>query len=145
MSDHDRTITPLSNDSIPRLRAVLASARARGCSLKSVLARLEAAAEGRLRTRKFEQAEVDLAVLALRLGGRRMAFILHQALGLPSVSFLYEHGALASFHPLVRRGWNQRSNAKDTQKIRVVHRPSVNKNVTNVIKYGMVVGLVDFV
>lgn len=102
IGDFERMFDLLSLHNVSNLRVVLAMARKRGCSTAAIVERLADAVEQRRKPRSFDDEDVALATLALRLGGPVLLHALGKARGFPSQSFLYKHGHLASFTPTVR-------------------------------------------
>lgn len=73
-----------------RSQEVVESSAARGLVPKGHFAHLEKAFDGKYKATGFSDADFDIAILALRLGGKALLYSLSQAEGFPGVSTVYD-------------------------------------------------------
>lgn len=74
----------LSSQDVPRLRQLLSVQLKQGKSIDAILAKLAYAIDGTYRAKGYTQEDVDVALLAWRLGGPRLLHVLSKKEGYPS-------------------------------------------------------------
>lgn len=99
LDDYNAILVALSTHDVPRLRQLLAQALKQNASIGKILRKLEDCIEGLYKARSFGAEDLDIALLVLRLGSRRLLFALSQHLGLPSVQTLRRHRAFTRIMP----------------------------------------------
>jgi hypothetical protein len=85
-STHKRLIQLLSENNVPRLRQILDQKLKAGASIAVVLRDVEKAIMGQYHPKGYTETDLDLAELALILGGPRMLYALNQECGFASKS-----------------------------------------------------------
>ncbi|EKM60426.1 uncharacterized protein PHACADRAFT_23773 [Phanerochaete carnosa HHB-10118-sp] len=96
---HERLVAALAMCNVPRLQRLLQVALDQGRSIEEILNRIEDAVANIYRVKSFSTTEIDLARIMWHLAGDKGAYILHKALGFPSVSAIRMRSR--STHPVI--------------------------------------------
>ncbi|KAF9536372.1 hypothetical protein CPC08DRAFT_771594 [Agrocybe pediades] len=81
----------ISQENIPRIRALLASAHRAGSSVFAIIDKVSKAARRIYQVQGYKNADYQLAFLLYKIGGQAAANIAHRALGLPSIDTAKRH------------------------------------------------------
>ncbi|GJE88457.1 hypothetical protein PsYK624_045400 [Phanerochaete sordida] len=87
---HERLVAALATQDVPRLQRLLQVAMDQGRSIEDILKRIEDAVTAVYHVKSFSATEIDLARVMWHLAGDKGAYILHKALGFPSVTTIRE-------------------------------------------------------
>ncbi|KAF8165814.1 hypothetical protein B0H34DRAFT_787178 [Crassisporium funariophilum] len=80
---------------VPRIRSLVAAELRHGSGVSAIVEKVEAAALRAYRPLGYVQTEYKLAYLLYQMGGRLIANVAHQALGLPSIDTVKRHRSTA--------------------------------------------------
>lgn len=75
----------ISSSDIPGLRRLVSQALHDGCGVSAIVRKVEAALEHAYSAKGSSGADIDIALMRLRLGGRRSLFAVRRHFGLPSL------------------------------------------------------------
>lgn len=87
---HKRFQLLLANEDIARVRSVMNVCLKSGAGLNTILNKFSMAAQNLYSPRAWEEKEVDLAVLVLKIGGPALLHTFNKLSLLPSSSFIYK-------------------------------------------------------
>ena len=85
LSDYNRFLGLVSSSDIPGLRRLAAQAIRGGAGISAIVRKVEAALERTYSAKGFSGTDFDIALLCLRLGGRRLLYAISRHFGLPSL------------------------------------------------------------
>ncbi|KAG1777967.1 hypothetical protein EV702DRAFT_947624, partial [Suillus placidus] len=91
----------LSESDVPRIQHILAVALKRGSSIHQIINTLKDAIAGTYHPRGYSGDDLDIAMLAYRLGGRQLLYAFSRRLGLPSLRTLQTHHTFTSISPTI--------------------------------------------
>lgn len=97
---YKRVLWCLSENNAPKLKQILSVCLKKSTSVSHILDRIQAAISGLFHAKGYQEEDIDLGLLVLRIGGPRLVHALHQVDGLPSISLLYKQKA-AKFRPSI--------------------------------------------
>lgn len=86
-----RLAVAIGREDIPRIRSLMALECKNGCSVFSMIEKVDRVACKLYRPRGYEQADFQRAFLIYKLGGRAAATIAHRTLGIPSINAAKRH------------------------------------------------------
>jgi hypothetical protein len=101
LTDYKRFFVAAANHDVPRLQSLISTAVRSGAGINAITRKIESAFAGLYIPKSFSQAEMDLAQLILRLGGRQLLYALSHSLGLPSLRTIYNHMNLTRITPTI--------------------------------------------
>ena len=96
---HQQLVAAIATCNIPRLQRLLQVALSQGRSVEEILRRVESAVADVYHVKSFSTTEIDLARIMWHLAGDKGAYILHKALGLPSVTAIRRQSIRPSIRP----------------------------------------------
>jgi hypothetical protein len=101
LMDYKRFFMAAANHDVPRLQSLISTAVQSGAGINAITRKIESTFAGLYIPKSFSQAEMDLAQLVLRLGGRQLLYALSHSLGLPSLCMIYNHMNLTRITPTI--------------------------------------------
>lgn len=99
LGEFKRLLVALSTSNVPRLQQLIHVALKNGSSPRSITSRLADAANQLYKVHSYSDSELDLGILAWRLGGARLVSALQAEMGLCSLSTLKRISKKVSFKP----------------------------------------------
>ncbi|VDC01702.1 unnamed protein product [Peniophora sp. CBMAI 1063] len=99
LTDYRRFVSLVASSDIPGLRRVVAQAQRSGASITAIIRKVEAALEYTYGAKGFSGTDLDLALLCLRLGGRRLLYAMQKHFGLPSLRQALRACTVSKFAP----------------------------------------------
>jgi hypothetical protein len=91
-SEHERLLEALGTKKVVRLHALLASALKQGKSPDAIVTLINAASDGEYNPKQYDEEDLDLTILTLRIGGPVLVHALAKAGHVASRSFVYNNG-----------------------------------------------------
>lgn len=85
LSNHRRFLGLVASSNIPGLRRLVAQAVRGGAGISAIVRKVEAALEHTYSAKGFSGTDLDIALMCLRLGGRRLLYAMGKHFGLPSL------------------------------------------------------------
>ncbi|KAG1863130.1 hypothetical protein F4604DRAFT_2030060 [Suillus subluteus] len=101
LDDYKSLIMALLENNIPHLQHILTVALKRGSSIRQIINTLEDSLAGAYHPRGYTGDDLDMAVLAYRLGGRALLHAFSHRLALPSLRTLQAHRNFTSITPTI--------------------------------------------
>ena len=100
MNDYQRLLKILASSDVKRLKCVLGVALKRGCSVSTIIIRVEQAINGLYTARgNYSERELDIAFLVKSLGGPKLLYALCRSHGLPAYRTISNHRAIPHLTP----------------------------------------------
>jgi hypothetical protein len=78
----------LATDDIPRLHQLIRQGLKEGAGISAIINKIEQALSGVYQARGYNDLDYDIALLVLRLGGRKLLYALNQHISIPSIRAL---------------------------------------------------------
>ena len=86
---HQEILQLLSEQKVPRIKQLLATCLKQGWSMGAVLRKIASAIDGLYSPQQFDETDHQIALLTLRLGGRKLLYALTKSSGIASRRTLY--------------------------------------------------------
>ncbi|OSX61949.1 hypothetical protein POSPLADRAFT_1081675, partial [Postia placenta MAD-698-R-SB12] len=88
LDDHQRFTMALARKDVPRLRQLIRQAIKHKTSIRKIVNKIEDCFDGVYKAKGFDTNDLDLALLAYRLGGQGLIYAFSQEIGIPSIRTL---------------------------------------------------------
>lgn len=89
-----------SND-VPRLQSIVRLALKKGASISTITAKIQEAMDGTYHARGYNATDIDIALMCLRLGGRRLLYGMNHHTSVPSLRTLRRRHAFTKLVPSI--------------------------------------------
>ena len=99
LDDHKRLVMAVAENEVPRIHQLLRQALKEGAGVSKILAKLEDGLCGVYHARGYSADDRDIALLVLRLGGRKLLYAMSQHISIPSIRYLRHHSAFTKLTP----------------------------------------------
>ncbi|KAK6992977.1 hypothetical protein R3P38DRAFT_3078646 [Favolaschia claudopus] len=101
LDDFDRLLVAIAENDIPRIHAIIETARRNGASVRTMVNFLTEAVDGLRHTKGFTAFEKDLGILIYRLGGRSLLYAMNHSLNLPSLRTICNSAKFVKVTPTI--------------------------------------------
>ncbi|KAJ7177322.1 hypothetical protein C8R43DRAFT_1118326 [Mycena crocata] len=101
ISDSKRFLFAVATKNVPRLSSPVSTCIQAGASFRAITQKIETALLGNYRAFDYDEEDLDLGLLAVRLGGRSLLYSLNHSVGLPSIRTVYSRLNLTKIIPTI--------------------------------------------
>ncbi|KAI0748796.1 hypothetical protein BC629DRAFT_1243540, partial [Irpex lacteus] len=99
LDDHRRFTMAVAELDVRRLRQLVKQSIAEGASITKIVSRIEESVSGVYQARGYNDDDLDISLLILRLGGRKLLYAMSQQISVPSLRTLRRHSAFTKLSP----------------------------------------------
>ncbi|KAI0069219.1 hypothetical protein BV25DRAFT_1874832 [Artomyces pyxidatus] len=101
LDDHRRFLMAVSTSDIPRLQQLVRQGIKANASVSSIVGKIESAMVGVYHARGYTGTDLDIALMVLRLGGRKLLYAMNHYISIPSIRALRRAHVFVKLMPSV--------------------------------------------
>ncbi|RDB24483.1 hypothetical protein Hypma_008516 [Hypsizygus marmoreus] len=101
LGDHSRFLMAISTGDIPRLNQLVKQGLKDGAGISAIIRKVESALAGAYHARGYGETDLDIALMVLRLGGRRLLYALNHKFSVPSLRALRRARVMTRLMPSI--------------------------------------------
>lgn len=99
LDDYKKFVMAVGDHRVARVDALVRVGRRNGASIRTIIKRMDQAAQGLYKPKGYTEEEMLRGLLFLRLGGARVADLAHRTMGTPSTSTMRRNSVLRPLQP----------------------------------------------